>query len=50
MYPTHTELLLNLFIICVYLCLFNLICWIYVPGGTSLMVLCAWWCSFMVYG
>jgi len=36
MYPTHTELLLNISMICLYLCLFNLIrwCYVYVPGGT----------------
>jgi len=46
MYPTHTELLLNLYIICLYLCLFAgtmcLIHWYYVPGGTPLVVICAW--------
>jgi len=40
MYPIPLDycLLLNLFVICLYLCLFNLIWGCYVPGGTHTMV------------
>jgi len=39
MYPTllYYCLLLNLFVICLYLCLFNCIWGCYVPGGTHTM-------------
>jgi len=42
--PNTTVLLLNLFVICLYLCLFNPICGCYVPDGTHTQ----WWYSIMV--
>jgi len=39
-------LLLNLFVIFCYLCLFNLIRWCYAPGGTYTQ----WWYYVMVSG